>query len=284
MITASRMESTGTAGRIHVSMATADLLIAAGREDWIIPRVGVSIQPTTVFLLVSIGESFLMKKSSFLPLIKKLVSVKGKGEMQTFWVEPSKRRSSARDNNSQPMSSAESDVSIQDMESDLGVNNKLTQSMRLIEWNVDLLYGYLQKLVVRRAASKSKGRPRLNSANSFASIGSLAEDEGTIMRTGGIVIDEFAEVIEMPRYDSRAARKLSLSEDAKFDEVVYAQLKEYVMRIASMYRATPFHNFEVSFGSSKMQSRLYYCIHFRSNIPTHLIFLSPLCFFSTRPM
>jgi class 3 adenylate cyclase len=55
--TASRMESNGEAGKIHVTQATADLLIAAGKGKWLEKR-------------------------------KELIAAKGKGEMQTFWVEP----------------------------------------------------------------------------------------------------------------------------------------------------------------------------------------------------
>jgi hypothetical protein len=189
--------------------------------------------------------------------------------MQTFWVEPSQRRS-VRDSSGELMSSTASLDT--DMDSDRGVDDKLSQSMRLIEWHVEVLHGYLQKLGVHRAASKSMGRPRLNAGHSMASIGSLAEDEGAIMRTGGIVIDEFAEVIEVPRYDARAARKLSLSEDAKFDEVAYAQLKEYVMRIASLYRDTAFHNFEVGIKNCT--------VHCHNN----LLLTGSFSIFSTRPM
>ncbi|CAB9511296.1 Receptor-type guanylate cyclase gcy [Seminavis robusta] len=54
--TASRMESTGVKGRIHVSQATADALIACGKESWVSPRPD------------------------------KIVA-KGKGEMQTYFIQ-----------------------------------------------------------------------------------------------------------------------------------------------------------------------------------------------------
>ncbi|CAB9524198.1 Receptor-type guanylate cyclase gcy [Seminavis robusta] len=62
---ASRMESNGVKGRIHVSQATADALIAVGKGHWLTPRVD------------------------------KIVA-KGKGEMQTYLVDvsPSKALSS----------------------------------------------------------------------------------------------------------------------------------------------------------------------------------------------
>ena len=49
------MESTGIPTRIQISQQTADLLIGAGKESWIVPREG------TVF-------------------------AKGKGNMQTYWL------------------------------------------------------------------------------------------------------------------------------------------------------------------------------------------------------
>jgi class 3 adenylate cyclase len=54
--TASRMESNGQKGRIQVSQTTADLLIAAGKDRWLTAR-------------------------------EDLVEAKGKGKMQTFWVD-----------------------------------------------------------------------------------------------------------------------------------------------------------------------------------------------------
>jgi class 3 adenylate cyclase len=53
--TASRMESNGVAGRIHISQATAEFIISKGKEDWIIPR-------------------------------EEKIAVKGKGEMQTYFI------------------------------------------------------------------------------------------------------------------------------------------------------------------------------------------------------
>eukprot|EP00980_Cylindrotheca_fusiformis_P025951 scaffold14981_cov90-Cylindrotheca_fusiformis.AAC.1 len=63
MNTASRMEHTGERNRIQLSQATADLLKAADLGQWIIPRVSK-------------------------------IFVKGKGDMQTYWLRKSKVRKS----------------------------------------------------------------------------------------------------------------------------------------------------------------------------------------------
>jgi Adenylate and Guanylate cyclase catalytic domain len=55
--TASRMESTGLPDKIHVSEATASLLLGAGKRSWVRER-------------------------------ETPVEAKGKGKMQTYWVEP----------------------------------------------------------------------------------------------------------------------------------------------------------------------------------------------------
>lgn len=54
--TAARIESTGEPNRVHLSRETAELLEAAGKGDWLIPR-------------------------------EKSVSAKGKGELTTFWLQ-----------------------------------------------------------------------------------------------------------------------------------------------------------------------------------------------------
>mmetsp|Transcript_15997 Transcript_15997/g.44260 ORF Transcript_15997/g.44260 Transcript_15997/m.44260 type:complete len:198 (-) Transcript_15997:1190-1783(-) len=63
--TASRMESTGIPSRIQVSQTTADSLILNGKERWLEPR-------------------------------DEKVFAKGKGEMQTYWIDTESRSSSGK--------------------------------------------------------------------------------------------------------------------------------------------------------------------------------------------
>jgi class 3 adenylate cyclase len=62
MNTASRIETTGSCGKIHASQETADLLIAGGKSQWVSARADK-------------------------------VVAKGKGEMQTYWVSQKHTRS-----------------------------------------------------------------------------------------------------------------------------------------------------------------------------------------------
>jgi hypothetical protein len=77
MNTASRMESTGIRKKIQVSQETADLLYAAGKGKWIVPR-------------------------------EDIVVAKGKGELKTFWLLYSSAKNETESSN---MDQSEKDLS-----------------------------------------------------------------------------------------------------------------------------------------------------------------------------
>ena len=56
-----------------------------------------------------------------------------------------------------------------------------------------------------------------------------------------MVIEEVAEIIELPEYAS--GRKVDLSK-IELDAVVLKEILDYVKTICSMYHDNPFHNFE----------------------------------------
>lgn len=139
MNVASRMESTSGRNRIHLSQATADLLIAADKEDWIVPR-------------------------------EEAVVVKGKGELKTFWLKTdesddiaSSFSGSLQSNHSRYGAASVSGSVTEDdasswADSDCEENNpsastriKLSKNdRRLVEWNANVLRERLQKLVEQR--------------------------------------------------------------------------------------------------------------------------------------
>lgn len=227
------MESTGLPGYIQASSFTADLIIEAGRQNWVIARPD-------------------------------LVTAKGKGQLQTYWINPgSKRVASRKEDHDETRSEISSGDSAKIVE-----EAPFVKDLRLIEWTVDLLFAQLQKLVSARGAFGIRPRmQRMGSLNnSISRIGrssqSLMEDEMAIGKGGGSILDEYTDIIEMPRYDAKSARKLSLNDDFQVELNVKEQLREYVTRIASMYRGSnAFHNFEhashVAMAASKLLKRMF---------------------------
>jgi class 3 adenylate cyclase len=104
--TAARMESTGCVHRIQISQATADHLVNAKKSYWLVPREGS-------------------------------VEVKGKGMMQTYWVEIKGGAKS--------------------FASSVGTSDTMhgvagTKLQRLVEWNVDVLARLIRYTIHRRQA------------------------------------------------------------------------------------------------------------------------------------
>lgn len=230
MNVASRMESTGKPDKVHISKETAHLLKEAGKEHWITRR-------------------------------HELVSVKGKGQLQTFWakslpliiedtdqVETDKVEAYASVL-SQPAGLDYADVGVWGSTSlDSGEAMKMSVASgrdRLVEWNTDLLQGLLQKIVSKRNVSAK--------ARSGKSLVTESASDSTKIR----YVDEITEVIEMPPFDERVVGD---PQSVDLGPTVRSQLREYVGVIASLYRDNAFHNFEhachVAMSASKLLKRI----------------------------
>ncbi len=222
---ASRMESTGQVNKIHVSKETADLLINAGKSDWVDQR-------------------------------NDQVVIKGKGEMQTYWVKPlkpSKRKTSscssdeARSSNGHTVDTA---WGATNLDSALAVTSSLSSRRdRLIEWNVDLLEQFLQKIVAKRKASVRSRR-----FNGFL-------QESTRQTSPNVqVLAEIAEVIRMPKFDEQTAKAEMNHTLVDIGSKVRSQLMQYVTTMADLYHENAFHNFEhashVVMSASKLLKRI----------------------------
>ncbi|KAL7562532.1 hypothetical protein ACA910_008238 [Epithemia clementina (nom. ined.)] len=130
MNTASRMESTGLRDHIQISQETADLLRAAGKGEWIVPR-------------------------------RDIVVAKGKGELKTYWLEVASHEGASV--TSGEGSDGESIVEMELQAQNQGFNEEeevifSDKAMRLIDWNVDLLLRLLQLTVARRMAHPPVGQ------------------------------------------------------------------------------------------------------------------------------
>jgi class 3 adenylate cyclase len=220
MNTASRMESTGKRDRIQISQETADLLIAAGKKNWISPR-------------------------------EEKVIAKGKGEMQTYWMAVGSTKDKSE-------TASESVSSNGDLEHIFPQGNSLLRSQdetsylvaaktaRLIEWNVDVLLRLLKQVEVGRSTSQADP---LN-------VKSQSDDSLVDDRT---VLDEVREIISLPTFNKRV-RSTNNADSIELEPFVAVQLQAYIAAVASMYRDNPFHNFEhashVTMSVVKLMSRI----------------------------
>lgn len=190
--TAARMESTGSPNRIQISHATAELLRQEGKENWIVHRTDA-------------------------------VHAKGKGVLETFWLQPRNRPSmTIASNSSEGTEHAHGGNVLSDPQ-------LLSQkSERLVNWVVDTFSKHLSKIVaLRQPNSKTK-------------------EESLIyhLQDGRTSLDEVVEVIKMPTFNKMASTRAKERGSVAIDAIVGQQLKDVITRIASLYNdSNPFHNF-----------------------------------------
>lgn len=177
--TAARMESHCLIGRIQVSQTTADLLIEGRKDHWLEAR-------------------------------EDKVEAKGKGLMQTYWVEPGGKFAKAPE-----LVTAKIDF----------------KTERLVNWNVVVLSRMLLQIINRREQHRPRGRP---SVTKNSVVWSNPERK--------VVLGEVKEIIELPEFSAVSSpQKMSLED---IDGVIKDQLYDYVAAIALIYHNNPFHNFE----------------------------------------
>jgi len=208
------MESNGIRDKIQLSQETADLLIAAGKTNWLSQR-------------------------------EDLVYAKGKGEMQTYWLEISTR------NGSSVMDSSQSGSSIADDSDDRVASTSRvfdSKTTRLIEWNVDVLLRLLKQIVARRNVCENDAQDRRPDESFFVQQ----------QKSGKMTMDEVAEIITLPEF--RETDGAQGDDNVELPSIVVQQLHDYVCNIASIYRDNPFHNFEhashVTMSVVKLLSRI----------------------------
>lgn len=223
--TAARIESTGAKDRIHLSQNTADLLIAAGHAKWVKPR-------------------------------ENKVTAKGKGQLQTYWLELKSGSVGTKDSNDTSFGNIE-DLGASD--ASLGVGNiiakfekteKLNQlsekTKRLATYNVEVLSNFLKKMVAMREPG-----------NIVSKMGSEEFQGPGKEKNAGTVLDEVRDVIILP---SEGTQYKQDPEKVLLPPQVIAQLRDYVVMIASMYCENPFHCFEhashVTMSVTKLLSRV----------------------------
>ena len=198
MNTAARMESTGFGDKVQVSQETADLITAAGKGNWLSKR-------------------------------KDIVLAKGKGALQTFWLDVD----GSRDNNKSESGASDHTPSTETTSDGQQMDTRMFQekTRRLIDWNVDVLKRLLKEIVAWRQSS-----------GKVVKTGYVPEEESCVQ--GQTVINEVSEIISLPKLNSASATFKQNVDSVRLSEAAETQLDALVSSVAALYRENPFHNFE----------------------------------------
>ena len=229
-------ETTSERNKIQASFDTAALLREAGKGKWLTPR-------------------------------DKLIFAKGKGEMQTYFVHPKSSTSLSHSSSASGEHASTSSMKDESKESHNGEirtdsTGKLRDAklQRSADWICEILLRLLKQMVARRMAS---GRPTTGGSKELRQAALAMQPEA-----GKMVLDEAEEVIYLPKFDAKAAKKYVAPESVVLPEKVQAQLHDLVGVIASLYRDNPFH---VSRALSLLHCMLsVFCVtHFFANFNTN---------------
>ena len=200
-----RMESTGKANHVQISSETADLLIASGKQKWIVPR-------------------------------KEKIHAKGKGELQTYFLAIHGDISFSGNHAS---SSTLIDLEYSEEGTERGgmcdastrffVPETFTRdqrdalkTQRLVDYNVDILAKLLHQIVVRRAANPPKMVTRIQRKN--------------FRVQEGLVLDEVKDIIALPQFDANTFKNHIDPNTLMLSPRIHTQLNSYVSKIAALYR------------------------------------------------
>ena len=218
-----RIETTGQKNRIHLSKETADLLVAAGKGHWIQAR-------------------------------QELVTAKGKGTLQTYWLVKNSGGMSAGSSSQQTDEDrSKSCAQKPNLWADVHVADSKVN--RLINWQVDLLLGVLKQVVARRHATTGVDPASVSHSKKNASF-------EWKQAPGQTCLDEVQDIIRLPEFDARAVTRSKVQDPETVDlgPEIPKQLRTFIKTIAEMYRANEFHNFEhachVTMSVNKLLSRI----------------------------
>jgi Adenylate and Guanylate cyclase catalytic domain len=249
--TAARMESTGMRDKIQISQETADLLIAAGKTHLFTKREG-------------------------------LVQAKGKGQLQTYWLQSgnanrrgsmgqsteNRRRHSMGGTSRNPsvrdvpkMDLAISAVAsernvgkiagegIDSLDSSGVLNTNLLVHLtkkqnRLVDWNCEMIQCLIRQIVARRNFLKTASKPiQLPFTAMLSDLPKFGVQKQN-QQQSTMPLDEVVEVINLPEFDVAAYHGSTDAKHIRLDPAVVAQLRRFISLLATKYRDNPFHNFD----------------------------------------
>lgn len=210
MTTACLIQTTGMSNRIHLSHATANLLIDNGCKKWVEKR-------------------------------ECKIHTEEKGGLETYWLVRGVKQLGGFDDGTPSIACSDFMSMASGMSEDFDLYGD--SRMRWIEWNVEVLSKALKQVMAQRGTTTFiDGSIRsITRLTSVRSPGASIESHGSPL---GMPLDEVAEIIELPSFDKKALkRQRDNSEKNEVDPELMSQLKEYVTMVAGMYKDNPFHNF-----------------------------------------
>eukprot|EP00980_Cylindrotheca_fusiformis_P000898 scaffold238_cov95-Cylindrotheca_fusiformis.AAC.4 len=196
------MEQSGERNRVQISQATADLLGEAGFSHWTTPR------ESTLFL-------------------------KGKGNMQTYWVRKTKpSRVTRSKGTSTPAESIATSThsELTECSEDSDSEEGMDKTERLVEWTVAILTSLLQQIIASRGGDVQE-------------ISSLSTAE-RVTGTGRTVLEEFVPIIPLKRFKENELKHRQKPSSIDIGDEARSQLRKYLFIIARMYQDNPFHSFQ----------------------------------------
>jgi class 3 adenylate cyclase len=203
---AARMMSNGSQSRIQCSEDTAKRMKETGKDHWLRER-------------------------------EDKVQAKGKGLVQTYWIMPHRSGLSSVDSRSEVSGVDDDEDKVKGTNPALWTDAKVdtrgvfdltvqqsSRQQRLVDWNIELLSTLLRKIVAgRKCATKPNRKSTV--------VPSLT------LKQGSTALDEVTEIISLPQFDDQSQHTSRSNQgDTVLDEIVAAELKDYVTTIASMYR------------------------------------------------
>ena len=219
MNTTARLESTGVRNKIQCSQETADLLQNAGYGKWLVQRSDE-------------------------------VDMKGKGSKTTYFIQISSGSRASRVTRETSLQT-NSITGGGDHSVSTGSEHSDSKKDRLVEWNVEVLCGLLERIVARREARNKKFK-------SYSTSSTLGRSSSSTNRTNPL--EEVQEIITLPAFNESALRKQVDPSQIRLNPNVVAQLTKLVTEFADLYRKNPFHSFEhvshVTMSVVKMMTRI----------------------------
>jgi hypothetical protein len=202
------MESNSLKGRIQVSEQTAELLFKANKGH------------------------ILRKRED-------KVLAKGKGALQTYWLDVNAASGSVFGSSLDPEEDSPDNIQDDEPLDDTGILKDETTAKRLssrhsrlVDWNTECLLHLLKQIAVRREANRSF---------QAASQPEVVADART---TSGTVLDEVKDCIDIPEFHAELERMQQDAGSVELSEKVSQQLRDYISTICCMYRRNHFHNFD----------------------------------------